>query len=280
MRVNSIVLVCTILLGIQASAAQYTDEHMRKMISLGEEAYNLAINHPVLNYRCPHDNESNQFKFILIEEGYNKGLYSATIREELKQKQMYPVYAEVRGKYILSHLCKFGCFSLDTQILTMDFQGKSAHVSANQINFQSRLAGPGTEFFFDSPILESKKISNIIKSKEPESETLIAFELANGNTLKVTVNHGMVLSDGRVVASQDVKENDSFVGYDGKNVEILNISEYPQNMGVINFRLKGDKQGSAHIMAAEGVLVGDHAWQDDMRDDLNAVAIRSAALSL
>ncbi len=33
-------------------------------------------------------------------------------------------------------------------------------------------------------------------------------------------------------------------------------------------------------MAAEGVLVGDHAWQDDMRDDLNAVAIRSAALGL
>jgi hypothetical protein len=236
-------VICGIigLFSIYGHSFHHSDNEMRDMIKKFHDTIeHVDFSNPLRGFRCPHDKKSDNFKFSLIEDGYKDKLYSAKIRDELKAKRLYPVVVTERGRSYVAFICQFGCFALDTQILV---------------------------------------IETIIKSKKGEEEELISFELDNGNTLNVTVNHGMVLSDGRVVSSQNIKEEDAFLDYDGKVVKIIKISKYQQNDGVINFRLKGSKIGSDHIMGAEGVLVGDHAWQTDMEDDLNGIAIRQAALN-
>ena len=286
MKFIKVVSVAVVLYSFYGYSVMHSDDQMREMIRSCTAAHDKIRNgpaNPVFGIRCPYDDKSDDFKFDLIEDGYNGGYYSLAIKNELRTKKLYPML-EFNAKNRTSkvaYLCEFGCFALDTQILTYSNK-KFLHEKAGNITYQTKLAAIGSEFFFDKPEIKSRSIEKIIKSKKGEEETLLAFRLSSGPTLKVTVNHGMVLSDGRVVASQNVKESDTFLDYAGKPVQIIDITKFEQNAGVINFRLKGPKngpeKGSNHIMGAEGVLVGDHAWQSDMRDDLNAIAIRRHAL--
>jgi hypothetical protein len=280
MKLGKIICVIVALYSFFGHATKHTDAEMREMMKKWDQVKLQTVEDGIHGIRCPLDKNVDEIKLQRIQKAFDLGLYSSTIRDELKAKHMYPeILFDVNTfKPYVGYLCQFGCFSLSTRILVQNENKGFHHLAARNVDSAILLGGITSEYFFDSPIIEPKAIESIIRSKEGEEENLLAFELENNATLRVTVNHGMVLSDGRVVSSQNVKTTDAFVDYAGAPVKILNISNYRQNEGTINFRLKGSKTGINHIMGAEGVLVGDHAWQTDMEDDLNGIAIRRASV--
>ncbi|RYG21516.1 hypothetical protein EON82_18675 [bacterium] len=83
----------------------------------------------------------------------------------------------------------------------------------------------------------------------------------------------MVLEDGRVVAASEVQPGSNFVGVDGKTVRILGIEREQTTGDVYNFEV-GATKNQGHIIAAEGVLVGDLAWQNRLKAELGAIQVR------
>lgn len=192
---------------------------------------------------------------------------------------MYPVVLpDINDNMFVAYVCMFGCFDSNTKVLIYGQDEKTLYCPASQISGATRLLSFDPKSFLDAPLVQPRQITKIIKGDAGYKETLIDFQLANGRSLKVTPNHGMLLDDGRVILARHVKQGDSFVGLKGEKVAINNIATFEQDEGVINFRLAGPKDGSSHIMVAEGVFVGDHAWQADLEDDLNAIAIRKASI--
>ena len=106
-----------------------------------------------------------------------------------------------------------------------------------------------------------------------EQADLYVFSLSNGHDLRVTQHHGMVLADGRVIEARKVAEGDLFIALDGSEVVVQSIGREPTSADVYNFFLSVETP-QEHIIAAEGVLVGDLAWQSTLTSELDSISLR------
>ncbi|AKQ67126.1 putative cell surface protein [Myxococcus hansupus] len=168
-------------------------------------------------------------------------------------------------------VCKCGCFEADTQILTQDADGFRVWLSAKSVRSTTELISLDETTNLTTPGFLTRNI--VAMSQGKESPSLFVFTLDNGRQLKVTQNHGMLLSNGRVVEAKTVRVGDEFVGLEGEIVTVRNLTFEHTAFDVYNFEVNAeDKAG--HFLAAEGVLVGDLAWQNQLSRELGAIAVR------
>ncbi len=157
------------------------------------------------------------------------------------------------------------------EILTADTDGKVDWKPVSSVEKDDRLMSLSEDASLSRPELEPKSVVSHTRGKE--KPLLFAFVLDNGHTLKVTQHHGMVLDDGRVVAASEVRSGARFVGIDGKPVTVVAIERERTRGLVYNFEVDATKN-QGHVLAAEGVLVGDLAWQNRLKSELGAIQIR------
>jgi hypothetical protein len=168
-------------------------------------------------------------------------------------------------------ICKEGCFEANTQLLTLGTNAQRLEKSARDITKEDRLAGLSATSGLTEPILESRTISSIVHG--PESIEMFRFTLGNGRSLQVTQHHGMVLDDGRMLEAKDVDIGDHFVDVNGQSVEVKAITRASTTHDVYNFQVDVPSP-QEHIVVAEGVLVGDLAWQNELASELTSIQLR------
>lgn len=151
------------------------------------------------------------------------------------------------------------CFEAETLILIEAPGGSSEWVPANRITKGTRLAALGDMSTLKLPGLQARTIKTL--SRDRATSALYVFSLDNGRQLKVTANHGMLLSDGRVVQARRVNIGAKFVSLDGSITRVNNLAIEHTELEVYNFEVEAAGQ-MTHIIAAEGVLIGDLAWQN------------------
>ncbi|WP_148273434.1 Hint domain-containing protein [Stigmatella aurantiaca] len=169
-------------------------------------------------------------------------------------------------------ICKCGCFEANALILTESVNGASNKwIAAKDVTKDTKLVSLDETSKLSRPGMKSQSVKALTHGKELPA--LYVFSLSNGRDLKVTQNHGMLLSDGRVVEAKTLSAGAEFVGLDGSTVRVNTISFERTKREVFNFEVDTQsKQG--HIIAAEGVLVGDLAWQNQLSSELGAISIR------
>jgi len=167
-------------------------------------------------------------------------------------------------------LCKCGCFDPAT-VLSARINGVELDVAAGQIGLQHQLLALQDDATLNALHKDYRPLTTVVKG--PEATALYEFSLSNGRTLAVTQHHGMVLSDGRVIAAKDVSSTDQFLSADGDTVAITAIGRRQADADVVNFETQGDSELN-HIIVAEGVFVGDLVWQNQLAADLGKVALR------
>lgn len=175
------------------------------------------------------------------------------------------------GLGFIAAICPVGCFEENTQLLTQSDRGANAWVAAKTISLDHRLVSLTGDSLLSSPRVSGRSIKRM--SVGPEETDLYVFALANRRTLRVTSHHVMVLSDGRVVEAEQVAPGDAFVGVDGHKVGIRSISREPTNADVYNFAVNAATP-QEHVIAAEGVLVGDLDWQSTLIGELESIRLR------
>jgi hypothetical protein len=180
----------------------------------------------------------------------------------------YPV---IDRNNVIGAICKCGCFEANSLILTQDEQGASAWVPAKDIKTSTTLFALNEAATLSRPTFDAKSIK--VATRGEETPALYAFGLDNGRTLKVTQNHGMLLSDGRVVEARTLGVGAEFVALDGSTVRVRELRFEHTAEDVFNFEVNA-QESAGHIIAAEGVLVGDLAWQNQLSRELGAITVR------
>jgi hypothetical protein len=182
----------------------------------------------------------------------------------------YPV---IDRNDVVQAVCRCGCFAEDTAIL-----GAAGWVPVQELERDALVASydaandAAAEQAEAGVALTPRPLASVISG--PEAQDLYVFVLANGHELKLTQHHAVALSDGRMVAARDVGPQDAFLDYQtGRPVGVLAIERRPASGTVYNFEVAAD-DASAHVVVAEGVLVGDLAWQNQLYRELGAVAVR------
>lgn len=202
---------------------------------------------------------------------YNTGCITYDELNSLRNYAAYPICVEND----LLAWCPCGCFDSSTRIFGVNLNNKEAkyynilEIVGNTSNYNVVTLNLG------STLSNLKTKSSAIKkvTAGPEEMPLITFNTANGQKLSVTQEHAILLSDGRMVAAKDVKNSDHLVQADGKPVAISSIESKKVKDDVINIQTEG-KTSIEHTLFAEGLIVGDLMWQNNLKSLLNDIAIR------
>jgi hypothetical protein len=199
---------------------------------------------------------------------YNMGLLTLQAYNWLQANG----YCAVNGGFatILS-ICPVGCFEENTQILAQNDRGANEWLAAKTISLDHRLVSMTSDSLLSSPQVSGRSIERM--SVGPEENDLYVFAMTNRRTLRVTAHHVMVLSDGRVLEAEKVTQGESFVGVDGRKIGIRSISREPTRADVYNFAVNAETP-QEHVIAAEGVLVGDLDWQSTLIGELESIRLR------
>ena len=201
---------------------------------------------------------------------YNAGLLTATAYNWLTNNGFCAVNA-LPGYAAIVSICPVGCFEENAEILTLNDQGTGEWLAAKLVSMQHRLFSLKADALLSSPQLSSRSIERMTAG--PEEPELYVFAMSNGRKLRVTSHHAMVLADGRIVEAEKVTEGDSFVGIDGSDVTIESITREVTSADVYNFAVSAGTP-QEHVIAAEGVLVGDLAWQSTLAGEMKSIQLR------
>lgn len=168
--------------------------------------------------------------------------------------------------------CKCGCFAPNTRlgIWSESLEDLTAE-SLYGRNLSPELMSLTADARLSRPEFEGRVIAD--KSHGKEERYLVRFELANGNTLRVTEGHPILLASGQMKTAREITLGDKLIDASGKEMGLANVTREAYQGNVYNFQTNGQAL-SQHVLIADGVLVGDLAWQNAMHEEWEGLSLR------
>ncbi len=209
----------------------------------------------------------------------NRGCISQQEYDNLRRHGSFPLcnYEETNQDLMFDSWCSCGCFHPDTLISAFDLnsdqytEAKAVDIVNKHKDFEVfHLTEEATvkSFAFNKTGLRSP-------TRGPEEHPLVVIETVNGKVLKLTDKHPVLLSEGRMVQAKELSERDRLLTSEGEVVAIQKIREEAFSGEVVNFMIDSDlDHKNEHIIIAEGLAVGDLAWQSSLEDELNKIVLR------
>ncbi|MDA9951194.1 Hint domain-containing protein [Oligoflexaceae bacterium] len=191
-------------------------------------------------------------------------LIDSATGEWARKSNYFPTYVK-RGTKI-GGVCQCGCFAAGTKLLTgSGWQSVAAFKKGSLV----------TSFDHQSKLSRPEYSERVVKSaiNGPEKAALYTFVTESGQRISVTQHHGMVLANGRMKAAKDIEVGERFVTVDGEGVKVVQIKRVKTSDPVYNIEVTADFKGD-HIIAADGLLVGDLVWQNSMKKELGSIQLR------
>lgn len=169
-------------------------------------------------------------------------------------------------------VCPCSCFSPETRILVRRSEaGEAVWSPADKVSQSDTIVALADGATMDAPLFEGREI--LYTTSGEEHAKLISLETDSGAILHLTQHHAVLLSDGRMVTAKELEPGNDLVDWQGRPTTIRSVKhERPGGM-VYNVAVAG-KPKTAHLILAEGVLVGDLLWQNSLGTELGEVAVR------
>lgn len=193
-----------------------------------------------------------------------EGMIDAATGKWARANNYYPTFIS-RGKKI-GGVCQCGCFAEGTSILT-----GAGWQDVSQIQKGSWVTGFEEGSRLSNPEFSERTVKSAING--PEKAPLYVFSTDSGNIISVTQHHGMVLATGKMKAARDVQVGDTFVTVDGAATKVTQINRVSTDKPVYNLEVSSPIKGD-HIIGAQGLLVGDLVWQNNLKKELNSIQLR------
>ena len=226
------------------------------------------------NFRCKRTGINQQKCSVMQEKALKSNCINLEEYRTLKERNEAP-YCDEEADLI--SWCSCGCFDPDTRIFVeglesgeKDWRPISDIVKDIHSYWTWSLA---EEFQFSNLVYKKNKIEKFTSG--PEVNPLVYIHTEAGNKLGITGDHAVLLASGEMVPANSLKVGDRLVNTEGSFIKIETIEHKVLNKDVLNI-LVNDKNHKGHIIFAEGLLVGDLAWQNSLEGELNAVLIRQS----
>lgn len=193
----------------------------------------------------------------------------------LVQMSYFPSCISIDGQMELVSWCTCGCFEESTRLFSL-----SGSDSEPKWNVIKDIVADERNYFLwslsdDATIFDFKTIPRKIvrNTQGPEQEPLIYLHTDANNTLGLTSEHAVLLWSGEMVAAKSLIVGQMIVSSSGKPLKITKIELKMTEKNVVNILTEGESM-LAHIVLAEGIVVGDLAWQNSLQFELNAIVVR------
>lgn len=202
------------------------------------------------------------------QEAVRIGCISADEARQLKSWGLSPTC--IAGKY--RGWCACGCFHPLMLITVLNETlpvATAEDIAKNPKNYSLLHLGANTrlssmEYNF-SPLVYS--------TLGAEAKPLVVIETQDGRVLKVTSQHAIMTAQGEMIQAKDVKPETLLLDHSGSVVAIQAIRSEVFKDFVVNFRLDV-KKPVEHVIFAQGLAVGDQAWQSTLEDLQNQIIVR------
>ncbi len=171
--------------------------------------------------------------------------------------------------------CPCGCFAPETRLFGVNKSSAEADwISIREI-LENRQDHQILTLTDDATLSDLQTIPREIRrsTSGPEKKPLVFINTSDGKALGLSEEHAILLASGEMVAAKTLKEGQELVSSLGATPTITQIERRTIPDDVLNVLTDGDTNLS-HIIFAEGLVVGDLAWQNSLQSELNAIAIR------
>ncbi len=209
--------------------------------------------------------------------GLKKGCISREEYDTLKRFGSFPVCSDYGSGLELQSWCPCGCFHPDSAIAIDADNGigmsleSALNISRNIENYRVVHLAPDASI--SNFLLKSTPIK--IATSGAEEKPLIVIRTTDNRILKVTEKHPILTAKGTMVIASELSIDDGLLDQSGAEVEIASLSSEIFEGEVVNFMIDEPIESHReHVIFAQGIAVGDLAWQSSLEDELRQVIIR------
>lgn len=169
--------------------------------------------------------------------------------------------------------CYCGCLERSTGIFILDpATGKSSSQRIDSITVGSLVQALTEDATLSALQFQPRGIE--ATTAGGEKSPMVVLRMADGATLAATEQHAILVSSGMMVAAKDLSVGQTLVHQDGSPSQIAEIERVPTDDDVYNVLTDAGLSHQGHMVAANGLIVGDLMWQNTLARDLNAIVVR------
>lgn len=165
--------------------------------------------------------------------------------------------------------CESACYAPDQRLLYGDGEANIVEAMTQRREDVMTLSPDAT---LDNLKLQQGKVYSYTTETRDSEHTLYTFTTASGGRLRVTHEHPIITSEGRLVQAQSLVEGQELLRVDGTPDRIVSVVKSTHFGKVYN--LKPDSRDPvSNILVAEGFLVGSGRFQNDDVKYMNRVLL-------
>ena len=179
-------------------------------------------------------------------------------------------------RYYVNAFCESSCYAPDQELLFPD--GETAIVDAVAA-MKPRVMTLTPDSSLESFSLQSSPTHSYTAEFRDTKHPIVELTMESGGKLRVTTEHPMINSEGRLVQAQTLKVGDELVKKDGTFDTIVSAIKTEHFGKVYNLRPETDDRIS-NILVAEGYLVGSSLFQNDDVGYMNRIILHSVPRTL
>ena len=174
-------------------------------------------------------------------------------------------------KFSYLGVCAAGCYAPDQQLLFSD--GPQSILEAkNKLRQDIVTLSPNASL--DRLDYVVSELKSYTADLEAYDQSILIIKTNSGGQLKVTLNHPLVDSNGKMRRAADLKKGEKLVRMDGQFDEIESIETVNYFGKVYNVEMS-DTETNNNIVVAQGYLNGSVYYQNEGAKKLNRMVLRA-----
>lgn len=178
--------------------------------------------------------------------------------------------------YYVNAFCESSCYAPEAKVLFPEGEAKIVDAVAAMKPRVMTLTPDSSLEAFD---LQSAPTHSYTAEFRDTKHPIVELTMESGGRLRVTTEHPMINSEGRLVQAQTLKVGDELVKKDGTFDTIVKVVKTEHFGKVYNLRPETDDRVS-NILVAEGYLVGSSLFQNDDVGYMNRIILHSVPSSM
>jgi hypothetical protein len=165
--------------------------------------------------------------------------------------------------------CEASCYAPDQKLL---FSDGEANIVEAMKQGREDLMTLSPDATLDSPALQKNTVYSYTSEIRDAEHVIYEINTASGGQLRLTSEHPVINSEGRLVKAESLVEGDELLKADGTPDKVVSVQKTTHFGKVYNVK-PVSRDPVSNILVAQGYLVGSARFQNDDVEYMNRVLL-------
>ncbi len=172
------------------------------------------------------------------------------------------------SSYVVAY-CEASCYAPDQKLL---FSDGEANIVEAMKQGREDLMTLSPDATLDSPALQKNTVYSYTSEIRDAEHVIYEINTASGGQLRLTNEHPVINSEGRLVKAESLVEGDELLKADGTPDKVVSVQKTTHFGKVYNVK-PVSRDPVSNILVAQGFLVGSARFQNDDVEYMNRVLL-------